>query len=103
MLLSAKNFLGRVMCCPPRRYSACRQAAAFLAQSPDAYLITTAERHKELGALLPPDVMVLEQTPYFLKGEQLIVLNCPRPGAELSRNASLAAPPLAPTSPNNLR
>ena len=82
---------------------AARQAAAFLAHSPDAYLITTAERHKELSALLPPDVGVLEQAPYFLKNDQLVVLSRRQPTAELSRNVSPGQGPLAPPSPNNLR
>lgn len=56
---------------------AARQAAAFLAESPDAYLITTATRHKELEHLLPPGVAVLEQVPYFLKDDKLVVLHRP--------------------------
>jgi 4-amino-4-deoxy-L-arabinose transferase-like glycosyltransferase len=77
---------------------AARQAAAFLAQSPDAYLITTAERHKELSVHLPPDVTVLERAPYFLKEGNLLVLHRSQSPPTLTRHDLLA-----PTTSNNLR
>lgn len=49
--------------------------ASFLAKSPNAFVVTTRDRLGELSAVLPPDVGIIETTPYFLKkGEQLVVL-----------------------------
>jgi 4-amino-4-deoxy-L-arabinose transferase-like glycosyltransferase len=49
--------------------------AAHLAQSPDAFVITTEERLAELSPGLPFNVGVVAMAPYFLKqGEKLVVL-----------------------------
>ncbi len=54
---------------------AAEQAAQFLAGSGDCYLITTRQRLTELSPLLPPNVEIVAQTPYFLKrNQELIVL-----------------------------
>ena len=57
-----------------RRHAA-EQAASFLAANPDAYLIATRDRLKELALYVPQDVGIVEEAPYFLKeGERLVVL-----------------------------
>ena len=54
---------------------AAEQAGAFLATNSDAFLITTRDRLKELALTVPQDVGIIEETPYFLKeGERLVVL-----------------------------
>jgi hypothetical protein len=77
---------------------AARQAAAFLTESPNAFLITTLERHKEIESLLPLDIVTLQRVPYFLKDEELVVLHLPHHNPARSSRT-----PLAPTSTNNLR
>jgi len=77
---------------------AAQQAAAFLSESPDAFLITTIERRKELASLLPPDIVTLQRVPYFLKDDELVVLHLPRHNPALSNRQELA-----PTTGNNLR
>lgn len=61
---------------PPSAPSlAAQQAAQFLAQSPDHYLITSSQRQRELFALLPPTIGPIAEAPYFLKrGQSLVVL-----------------------------
>ena len=50
------------------------EAAAFLANDPQAFLITTEQKATELTALLPPHIAILERIPYFLKRNQHLVL-----------------------------
>jgi 4-amino-4-deoxy-L-arabinose transferase-like glycosyltransferase len=78
--------------------SGARQAAAFLTESPHAFLITTQQRRKDLESLLPPDIVVLQRVPYFLKDEELVVLHRSHHHPTLSSHT-----PLAPTPGNNLR
>jgi hypothetical protein len=55
--------------------AAATQAARFLATTPDGFLITTEPKSRELAALLPSDVGVIAEQPYFLrKGQRLVVL-----------------------------
>jgi 4-amino-4-deoxy-L-arabinose transferase-like glycosyltransferase len=55
---------------------AAEQAAHFLAQHSDAYLITTRQRLAELSPFLPTEVQVIAETPYFLKrNQELVVLS----------------------------
>ena len=49
-------------------------AGKFLQQGPGRYLITTRDRVDELKPYLPPEVVVLEEVPYFLRGKQRLVL-----------------------------
>jgi hypothetical protein len=49
-------------------------AGNFLQQHPQKYLITTRERLEELKPYLPPEVVILEEVPYFLRGKQRLVL-----------------------------
>ncbi|MCH7729273.1 MAG: hypothetical protein IH991_22745, partial [Planctomycetes bacterium] len=46
----------------------------FLANSPDAFIITTKDRLDSLKPYLPRDVVVLAAVPYFLKNQQLVLL-----------------------------
>jgi 4-amino-4-deoxy-L-arabinose transferase-like glycosyltransferase len=75
-----------------------RLAAAFLAESTDAFLITTAERYRELAPFLPSEVAILEQIPYFLNDGQLVVLHSSHREATLSHHGLFA-----PAQPSNLR
>jgi 4-amino-4-deoxy-L-arabinose transferase-like glycosyltransferase len=51
------------------------QAAHFLATTPEGFLITTEPKSRELSALLPPNIGVIAEQPYFLrKGQRLVVL-----------------------------
>ena len=59
---------------PSGPHLAAEQAAQFLAHSRDCYLITTRQRMAELMPILPPDVEVIAQTPYFLKRNQDLVV-----------------------------
>lgn len=49
-------------------------AGKFLQQHPERYLITTRDRLDELRPYLPPEVVILEEVPYFLRGRHLLVL-----------------------------
>ncbi|MDZ7616252.1 MAG: glycosyltransferase family 39 protein [Patescibacteria group bacterium] len=49
-------------------------AAAFLAASEDHFVITTDRVHSSLEGKLPPDAMVLAETPYFFKNRMLLLL-----------------------------
>lgn len=65
-------------------------ARSFLAQSQDAYIITTDQFLHTLLAALPPDVEVVARAPNFLRNEQLCLI-----GRRPHRNAnSQAASPL---------
>jgi hypothetical protein len=50
------------------------EAAAFLATSPHAYLITTEKRLAQIAPLLPSGTTVIYAVPYFLKDEQLVAV-----------------------------
>jgi len=53
---------------------AAEQAVHFLSHSTEAYLITTRQKLTELSPLLPSDVQVVAQSPYFLKRNQELVV-----------------------------
>ena len=60
-----------------QRVESCRDqqaAVRFLAQSDDAYLITTREHYEQLRTVLPPDVTVLARRPRFPKSGEVLVL-----------------------------
>jgi hypothetical protein len=60
---------------PGGKRLAAEQAGAFLAETADAYLITTQDRLKELDLFLPQDVGVVQEADYFLRqGDRLVVL-----------------------------
>lgn len=67
-------------------------ATQFLTQSPDHFLITTGDKFREIAPSLPLGIGVIEQTPYFLHGQQKLVLLGPLttpPGSVPSARASL--------------
>jgi hypothetical protein len=73
---------------------AAEQAGAFLANDVDGYLITTRDRLKELALSIPQDVGIVEETQYFLKeGEWLVVLG--RDGSPLGVASGRAEVPMA--------
>jgi hypothetical protein len=53
---------------------AAEQAVHFLSHSTETYLITTRQKLTELSPLLPSDVQVVAQAPYFLKRNQELVV-----------------------------
>jgi hypothetical protein len=69
------------------------QAGAFLATNADAFLITTRDRLKELALSIPQEVGIVEETSYFLKeGERLVVLG--RNGSPLGVVSGLEEVPM---------
>jgi 4-amino-4-deoxy-L-arabinose transferase-like glycosyltransferase len=73
-------------------------AGKFLQQHPERYLITTRDRVDELKPYLPPEVVVIEEVPYFLRGKQrLVLLGTAHPMVEVAQPHRLMAP-AAPTS-----
>jgi len=69
-----------------------------LQQHPERYLITTRDRVDELKPYLPPEVVVIEEVPYFLRGKQrLVLLGTAHPMVEVAQPHRLMAP-AAPTS-----
>jgi 4-amino-4-deoxy-L-arabinose transferase-like glycosyltransferase len=75
------------------------EAARFLVTSRNGFLITTAKKSAEILARTPPEIGVVESTPYFLKpGEDLVVLGRVPEGAGVARKRTGA-----PTTPNDLR
>jgi hypothetical protein len=50
------------------------EAARLLAMNADAFIITTVNKIQELTSILPPGTGVIETVPYFLKGNQQLVV-----------------------------
>ena len=76
---------------------AIQQLVQFLHSSPDAFVITTASRLKELPRLTSNEVVIAE-APYFLKDDKLVVLGCPTFRASMT-----TMQPARLTLPNDLR
>jgi 4-amino-4-deoxy-L-arabinose transferase-like glycosyltransferase len=70
------------------------EAKAFLAADPDRLVITTDKHYQQLKAELPADVVVLDQTPYFLRRQTLLLL-----GRERSPSTPEARISARPTQP----
>jgi 4-amino-4-deoxy-L-arabinose transferase-like glycosyltransferase len=67
------------------------RAAWFLVQQPNAFVITTETKARELEGRLPPQIGVIEAVPYFLKGkERLVVLGRGGPSPRLAGQPSPA-------------
>jgi 4-amino-4-deoxy-L-arabinose transferase-like glycosyltransferase len=59
----------------PGRGNAADEAVQFLAESPDHFVITTAQKLPEISPNLPLGIGVIEQAPYFLhSGQKLVVV-----------------------------
>jgi 4-amino-4-deoxy-L-arabinose transferase-like glycosyltransferase len=85
---------------PPNRGShAADEAADFLVSNRQGFLITTAKKSAEILSKTPPEIGILESTPYFLKpGEELVVL-----GHLPLRAGTARRGPGYPTTLNDLR
>lgn len=70
-----------------------QQAGAYLESSPDAFLVTVADRLEEIEPQLPDDVEILLRRPRFLKNGELILLG-------RRSSASAVLPAAKPTESN---
>jgi len=75
------------------------EAVNFLLSNQNAFVITTQQKLADFSSMLPPEVGVIESTPYFLKaGQRLVVL-----GRNHAPAGIAASPPSATASGNDLR
>jgi 4-amino-4-deoxy-L-arabinose transferase-like glycosyltransferase len=61
---------------PVQRFKTAQQAASFLSQNPEAYLIIRDKHKSDIEAALGSDVQVVAHRRRFLKSGDLLVLNC---------------------------
>jgi 4-amino-4-deoxy-L-arabinose transferase-like glycosyltransferase len=59
---------------PADGQAAASQAAELLATVPDAFVITTEQKAREVLDRSPPEIGVIETTPYFLHGQERLVV-----------------------------
>jgi 4-amino-4-deoxy-L-arabinose transferase-like glycosyltransferase len=79
--------------------SAALEAAHFLAANQNAFVITTGQKLAEFSSMLPPEIGVIESTPYFLReGQKLVVLGRNPPAKNVA-----ASPASIPMVGRNLR
>jgi hypothetical protein len=73
---------------PVRQLITPEQVAEFFRdQRNDAFVFTSDERYHQLTSLLPPDVVVLERRPWFLRSQEILLLGRTAPPVELTSQA----------------